>query len=137
MILVDSSVWIDFFSSRPGAAGNELARLIDASEPLVLTGIIAVEILQGLTRDIEQIEQFLASWDCIEFQGLTTCRHAAAIFRLARGKGVTLTTIDSLIVAIAIEHGARLFTLDRDFVRIARLTRLKLYSPSATHRSRP
>ena len=137
MILVDSSVWIDFFGSRPGHAGNELGRLIDASEPLVLTGIIAVEILQGLTHDIEQIEQFLASWDWIEPHGLSSYRHAAAISRLARGKGVTLTTIDSLIAVIAIEHGARLFTLDHDFAHIARLTRLKLYSPSGTHSSRP
>jgi predicted nucleic acid-binding protein len=48
-------------------------------------------------------------------------------FRLARSKGVSLTTIDALIVAIALEHRASMFTLDKDFSRIARLTGLPLY----------
>jgi len=38
------------------------------------------------------------------------------------------STIDSLIAAIALEHGASIFTLDQDFVRIARMTGLELYS---------
>ncbi len=51
----------------------------------------------------------------------------AAIFRLGRAKGVSLTTIDALIAAIALEHRASVFTLDKDFSRIARLTGLPLY----------
>jgi predicted nucleic acid-binding protein len=128
LILADTSVWIDFFSSRRGTAGEELARLIDASEPLVLSGLIATEILQGLNRDIEQSESFLASWDWIEPDGMKTYYRAAAIFRMACGKGVNLTTFDCLLAAIAIENGAQLFTLDRDFLRIARFTDLALYS---------
>ncbi|MFY9674849.1 MAG: PIN domain-containing protein, partial [Terriglobales bacterium] len=46
-------------------------------------------------------------------------RRAAELYRLARGKGVTLATIDTLIAAIALEHGASVFTLDQDFSRIA------------------
>ena len=52
---------------------------------------------------------------------------AAAIFRAARAKGVAVTTIDALIAAIALEHGATLFTLDKDFSRLAGITRLPLY----------
>ena len=40
MILVDSSVWIDFFSSAPGKAGRELRRMIEESEPFALTGVV-------------------------------------------------------------------------------------------------
>ena len=127
MILVDSSVWIDFFSSSPGRAGNELRRMISDAEPFALTGVVVTEILQGLTREVSRIEHYLSQWEMLEPSGVSTYREAAAIFRLARGKGVSLTTIDALIAAIALEHGASVFTLDKDFSRIARLTDLHLY----------
>jgi predicted nucleic acid-binding protein len=127
MILVDSSVWIDFFSSAPGHAGNELRRMIADAEPFALTGVVVAEILQGLTRDVGRIESYLSHWEMLEPGGFRTYRDAAAIFRLGRAKGVSLTTIDALIAAIALEHGASVFTLDKDFSRIARLTGLLLH----------
>jgi predicted nucleic acid-binding protein len=63
----------------------------------------------------------------LEPRGFATYREAAAVFRLARAKGITLTTIDTLIAAIALEHRASVFTLDKDFAHIARITRLPLY----------
>jgi predicted nucleic acid-binding protein len=128
LILVDSSVWVDFFSSSPGRAGAELRRMIDESEPFALTGVVLAEVLQGLTRDSGRIERYLAQWDILEPGGFATYREAAAIYRVARGKGISLTTIDTLIAAIALEHGASVFTLDQDFSRIARITRLSLYT---------
>jgi predicted nucleic acid-binding protein len=127
LILVDSSVWVDFFSSRPGFAGAELRRMIDDSEPLALTGVVVTEVLQGLTRDAGRIERFLGAWDMLEPKGFETYRAAAAIYRVARGKGISLTTIDTLIAAIALEHGASVFTLDHDFSRIALITGLVLH----------
>ena len=90
-------------------------------------GVVVTEILQGLTRNASQIERYLAQWEMLEPRGFSTYRQAAAIFRLGRAKGVSLTTIDALIAAIALEHGASVFTLDRDFTRIAKLTRLALH----------
>ena len=127
MILVDSSVWIDFFSSSPGRAGAELRRMIAGSEPFALSGIVVTEILQGLTRDVSQVEQFLSLWEMLEPRGFPTYREAASIFRLGRSKGISLTTVDTLIAAIAMEHKATVFTLDKDFSRIASLTSLNLY----------
>ncbi|HXZ82021.1 MAG TPA: PIN domain nuclease [Terriglobales bacterium] len=127
MILVDSSVWVDFFSSAPGRAGEELRRMIEESEPFALTGIVIAEVLQGLTRDSSQIENFLAQWEMLEPRGFGTYREAAAIYRTARAKGISLTTIDTIIAAIALEHRASVFTLDHDFSRMARITRLALY----------
>ncbi|MGH9431547.1 MAG: type II toxin-antitoxin system VapC family toxin [Terriglobia bacterium] len=124
---MDSSVWIDFFSSSPGRAGEELRHMIAEAEPFVLTGIIVTEVLQGLTRNVEQVEYFLSMWDMIQPHGFETYRHAAAIFRLGREKGFSLPMIDTLIAAIALEHGTSIFTLDKDFARIARLTGLDLY----------
>jgi predicted nucleic acid-binding protein len=127
LILVDRSVWIDFFSCAPGAAGRELRRLIAEAEPVALTGVVVTEVLQGLTRDIEQVEPYLGMWTMLEPRGFSTYRSAAAIFRLGRSHGIALTTIDTLIAAIAIEHGAILFTLDRDFARVAQITSLLVH----------
>jgi predicted nucleic acid-binding protein len=125
--LVDSSVWIDFFSPQPGRAGKELRRMIADAEPFAIAGVVVAEILQGLTRDVAQIERYLTMWDILEPAGFSTYRDAAAIFRLARSKGISLSTIDTLIAAIAIDHRAAVFTLDKDFSRIARLTNLPLH----------
>jgi predicted nucleic acid-binding protein len=128
LILVDSSVWVDFFSSSPGPAGAELRRMIEEAEPFALTGIVVAEVLQGLTRNARPIEQYLAQWEMLEPRGFETYREAAAIYRAARAKGIALTTIDTVIAAIALEHKASVFTLDQDFSRIARITRLALHT---------
>jgi predicted nucleic acid-binding protein len=127
LILVDSSVWVDFFSSSPGRAGSELRRMIADSEPFALGGVVVAEVLQGLTRDAVQIGRYLEQWDMLEPRGFTTYRVAAAIYRAARARCISLTTIDTLIAAIAVEHSATVFTLGQDFSRIARITRLALY----------
>ena len=66
MTLVDSSVWVDFFSSSPGRAGAELRRMIEEADPFALTGVVVAEVLQGLTRDWARIEQYLTQWEMIE-----------------------------------------------------------------------
>jgi len=124
---VDSSVWIDFFRRSPGAGGRELRRMIQDAEPLALTGVVIAEILQGLTRDARAIERFLFQFDMLEPSGFETYRAAAAIFRAARAKGISLTTIDTLIAAIAFENNATVFTLDQDFSRIELMTGLVLH----------
>jgi predicted nucleic acid-binding protein len=127
LILVDSSVWIDFLGSSPSFAGAELRRMIADAEPFALAGVVITEVLQGLKRDVSRLEHYLSQWDMLEPRGFSTYREAATIFRAARAKGVAVTTIDALIAAIAIEHGATLFTLDKDFSRLAGITHLPLY----------
>jgi predicted nucleic acid-binding protein len=102
--------------------------MISDAEPFALTGVVVTKILQGLTRDVRRVEHYLSQWDLLEPSGFRTYREAAAIFRLGRAKGVSLTTIDVLIAAVALEHRVSVFTLDKDFSRIARLTGLPLYS---------
>jgi predicted nucleic acid-binding protein len=102
--------------------------MIQQGESFAITGVVVAEILRGLVRDATIIERFLSQWDMLEPSGFKTYRSAAAIYRRARASGVTLTTIDSLIAAIALEHNASVFTLDKDFSRIARSTGLKLHA---------
>ena len=101
--------------------------MIAEAEPFALSGIIVTEILQGLVRDISRIEHYLSQWDMLEPAGFATYREAAAIYRAARAKGLSLTTIDTIIAAIAVEHGASVFTLDKDFFHMARVVRLSLH----------
>lgn len=128
MILVDTSVWVDFFSRSTSRAGAELRRMIADAEPFALSGVIVSEILQGLKRDVDQIEKHLSQWEMLKPLGFSTYREAAAIFRLGRAKGFSLTTVDTLVAAVALDHRAVLFTVDQDFARIARITRLQLYA---------
>jgi len=130
LILVDSSVWIDFLSSRPGPGGLELRRLIEDDAPVALTGVVVTEVLQGLKRDIKRIEDYLSFFEILEASGFDTYRNAAALFRLARSQGVSLTTTDVLIATIAGENEAEVFSLDHDFMRMARLTGLPLHQPA-------
>ena len=127
-VLVDTSVWIDFFSPRPGPAGTELRRMIQTADPVVLTGIIVTEILQGLVRDVAPIEEFLAQWDLVEAAGFETYVRAAELYRQARSHALTLTTVDALIATLAVENQIGLFTLDKDFSRLARWAPLELYA---------
>lgn len=127
MILVDSSVWVDFFNSSPSPAGAELRRLIANHEPCAVTGLIVTEVLEGLTRDVTRIERYLTQWPMLEPAGFLTYRAAAAIYRKARSKGLTLTTIDSVIAQIALQEDVNLFTTDQDFLRIAPIVGLSVY----------
>jgi predicted nucleic acid-binding protein len=77
---------------------------------------------------VSRIEHYLSQWEMLEPVGHKTYREAVVIFRNALAKGVALTTVDALVAAIALEHGATLFTLDPDFTRIAGVVRLPLYS---------
>ena len=126
MILVDTSVWVDFLNSVRGPGGDELERLIRARAPLVLTGLVVAEVLQGLRRDVEPVTALLIRWPLIEPDGFGTYVAAARIFRKARRRGLTLSTVDALLAALALEFDAALFTLDQDFRRLA-FTGLRLH----------
>jgi len=119
-------VWVDFINSSRGPAGDELERLISSNAPLVLTGLVVAEVLQGLRRDVEPVAELLLRWPLIEPGGFVTYVAAARIFRQARGRGVTLSTVDALLTAVALEYSAALFTLDQDFRRLA-FTGLRLH----------
>lgn len=100
--------------------------MIADSEPFALTSVVVTKVLQGLKRDVSRIERYLSQWDMVEPIGFRTYLEAAAIFRSARAKGVVVTTLDTLSAAVALEHGATLFTLGKDFARIAGIVRLPL-----------
>ncbi|HEY5648836.1 MAG TPA: PIN domain nuclease [Nitrospiria bacterium] len=131
MILVDTTVWIDFFRGTDTRFGKTLHALLDQEEDLCLTGIHLTEILQGIRDDFSQrrIRRRLLSFPIYQPKGVSTYLHAADIYRNCRKKGKTVRkTVDCIIAAIAIENNLRLFHNDRDFNQIARFTRLRIFS---------
>lgn len=131
MILVDTSVWIDFFDRSDSVYAKELKGLIEKDEEICLLDLNLTEILQGI-RDEElfrQAKEYLTQFPIIRTAGLETHIHAANIYRLCRKQGKTITkTIDAIIAASAIENNLVLFHRDKDFDLIAGCTELKIFS---------
>lgn len=117
MILVDSSVWIDFFRGTASPQAERLDALL-GKEPLLMGDLILAEVLQGFTseRDFNHAHRLLGSLDLIEIGGRDIAVQAARNFRTLRELGVTIRkTIDTLIATRCIEDGLSLLHCDRDF----------------------
>jgi hypothetical protein len=119
LILVDRSVWIDFLSSSPSSAGAELRRMIAKAEPFALAGVIVTEILQGLKRNVSRQEHYLSQREMLEPKGFSTCREAVRAFSgrtFERCRRYDQRRFDRSDCSRARRS---LFTLDKDFTRIA------------------
>lgn len=117
MILVDSSVWIDYFNGKTTAAVERLDQLL-GSEQLAIGDLILTEVLQGFAseRDVRAAEQMLTSLLVVELGGREIAIQAAKNFRVLRRAGVTVRkTIDTVIATRCIESGYELLHDDRDF----------------------
>ncbi|MCG4274666.1 type II toxin-antitoxin system VapC family toxin [Acetobacter senegalensis] len=117
MILVDSSVWIDFFRGTATPQVDALDRLL--GEELVAIGdLMMTEVLQGFAseRDFNKARRLLGTLDLVEIGGRDVMIEAARYFRDLRGRGITIRkTIDTLIATRCIVSGYRLLYSDRDF----------------------
>jgi predicted nucleic acid-binding protein len=117
LILVDSSVWIDYFQGRITAQTEKLDRLL-GQEPLAIGDLILTEVLQGLDdeREFQDARKMLTSLIVVELGGREIAVQAAKNFRALRRLGVTVRkTIDSVIATRCIESGDDLLHSDRDF----------------------
>ena len=117
MILVDSSVWIDYFN---GTITKQTARLdgLLGREPLAIGDLILTEILRGFAdeRSFHQARKMLTSLMVVELGGLEIAIKAAKNFRALRRLGLTVRkTIDSVIATRCIESGYDLLHNDKDF----------------------
>ena len=117
MILVDSSVWIDYFRGAITPQTEKLDGLLE-SEPLAIGDLILAEVLQGFTaeRDFNEAVKMLTSLMVVELGGQDIAIQAAKNFRALRSRGVTVRkTIDTVIATRCIESGYDLLHNDRDF----------------------
>jgi predicted nucleic acid-binding protein len=117
LILIDSSVWIDYFNGKTTAAVEHLDDLL-GRELVAVGDLILTEVLQGFTseRDFRTAEQMLTSLQVVELGGREIAIQAAKNFRVLRKAGVTVRkTIDTVIATRCIESGYELLHDDRGF----------------------
>lgn len=134
MILVDTSVWIDFLRGRNTTYRRTLHDLIEQEEDICITGIILTEILQGVNdeRAGNEIKQYLLDFPIYHPRSITTNIEAAQLYKQCAKKGKTVRkTVDCIIAAISIENGLVLFHNDRDFDSIAQCTDMKILQVNA------
>lgn len=129
MILVDTSVWIEFLRCTGSPAHVQLRSLIEEDAPLATTDPVVMEILAGAREedDVRPLRDMLAALTHLPIDGLADFEHAAAIQRSCRRAGQTVrSSMDCLIAAVAIREGAAILAQDRDFAVIASHTGLQL-----------
>lgn len=133
-MIVDTSVWIDFFAGRDAWQIDLLARQIEDEQPVGLTDVVYAEILQGIKYDAELIavERQLLLLDILRLEGLDDFRNAAQLYRAARRKGLTVRrTADCLIATVCIREDRPLLHNDVDFTHLTRVSPLQVISPPA------
>ncbi len=135
MILVDTSVWSLFLRKRGPAdhpAVRKLSAILVEDRDVVLTGLILQEILQAFRSEatFKKLVGYLDSFTLLELRR-ADCVAAAALHRRCAGKGITASTMDCQIAALAIAHDCELLTTDQDYDHIAQHGPLKLVDLSS------
>ena len=130
MILIDTSVWIEYFRESKSRHADELQRLIADDEDLAVADLIVMEVLQGIRDDrtYEEIRELLFAFPIHSTGGIENCMKSAALYRKCRKQGQTIRrSIDCLLATLALEQNLEIFHLDRDFDSIAKVSGLKIY----------
>ena len=132
-IVVDSSVWIDFFNKKTSVEIEHLKTLLLSirwTPPVIVLPVIMQEVLQGIenNKHYDVIKENLQGFEYIQYGPYEFSIKAAEIYRSLRRKGVTIRKAnDCLIAALCIEFNVPLFHNDKDFDNIAKHTSLKIY----------
>lgn len=128
-VLVDTSVWVDFFNGHPSREAEVLATLIREEADLVTCGLVVSEVLQGLRRakSLSTIESHFREMDWLTPNEPDTYIEAADLFRRLRSRGLTIrSTIDCVIANLAARNDALLLSKDRDLTLIVESNLLDL-----------
>jgi len=118
VIVVDSSVWIDFFNGVSTPEVERLDRLLGVT-PLVVGDLILVEVVQGFRheRDVATARRLFHSMALLPMLGVHNAWKTAENYRKLRSKGITVRkTIDGIIATACMEAQLLLLFSDRDFL---------------------
>jgi len=130
MVLVDTTVWIDFFAARSSPHVAALESLIERREDICICGIILTEVLQGIRKDSE-FQKTRDLFNNLIFLPMhyPVFLRSADIFRKLRSKGITIRkSLDCMIASVAIENDIPLLQNDKDFQPIEKHCSLKVLS---------
>ena len=129
MVLVDTSVWIDFFNGVDSVAASRLDGLLGSGR-ILMGDLILTEILQGFSReaDYRRARALLAELPCADLCGHEIAVAAADNYRRLRRLGVTVRkTIDVIIGTFCVVNHHQLLHADRDFDCMQRNLGLRIY----------
>ena len=119
MLVVDSSVWIDFFADARRPVVDLLAQLLDHGEVrIVVPDLVLFEVLRGFRDEGQhrQARQLLESMSVEDTGGVALAHAAAQHYRALRAQGISVrSSIDVLLAAYCIERDYSLLHRDRDF----------------------
>lgn len=127
MLLVDSSVWVDYFNGRITKETDRLDALL-GTEPVAIGDLILAEVLQGFRNDSDHAtaKRLMTSLTIYDLLGTTLALKTADNYRALRKRGVTVRkTTDAIIATFCIESGIPLLYSDRDFDPFVKHLRLK------------
>ena len=129
MLLVDTSVWIDYFHGVKNSNSDRLKVAINSSDDIGVCGIVCMEVLQGVRREKELAVVRSIIDDLLYLpEERSTYIFGADIYRFLRKKGLTIRKpVDCVIAAVCIENSAFILHNDRDFQVIARHFPLQRY----------
>lgn len=133
MVVIDTTVWIDYLAGVPNDYTSWLHRQL-GREPLALTDLILCEVLQGIRDDAAfiQVQQDLARFQIFDTGGSHLAVAAAHNYRWLRQRGHTVRkTIDCLIATFCLEAGHSLLHRDHDFDPFEKHLGLRVVHPQA------
>ncbi|MEP7107882.1 MAG: PIN domain-containing protein [Ferruginibacter sp.] len=128
-VIVDTSVWIDFFRGLSIPPVLSLMEIMD-SNALIILPVIAQEVLQGVREKkmVDMVESLLFGFQFISYDSYEAALGAAELYRKMRSKGITVrSSNDALIAWLCIYFNLPVLHIDRDFDNIAKYTSLKIY----------
>jgi len=116
-LVVDSSVWIDYFNGQSSAETDVLDAALSVEE-ILIGDLILTEVLQGFRKesDFHKAQELLSHFSIVSMLGPDMAVKAAGNYRKLRQQGITVRkTIDVMIATYCIEHALPLLYSDRDF----------------------
>ena len=116
-VLVDSTVWIDFFKNRPSPKTVLLEQLILNREDICICGFILTEVLQGIRDEKQYVTTKLQFSQLLYLEeDRSTFELGATLYRELRKRGITLrNSIDCLIAGLVLQQSVYFLESDRDY----------------------
>jgi len=131
MILVDTSVLIDFFKGLKTEGSRKFETVLRQGMPFGINSFILQEVLQGAAseKEFSLLRKYLSTQRFYQLQDpVDSFVNAARLYMECRKKGITIrSTIDCLIAETLLEHDLRLLHNDNDFVAMSQVIPLKFF----------